>query len=277
MSDEQRRRPQDGPGDHQPLDETSQFDPFVDDKDVVPPPGADATQRIAAADDTRPVPRTGDAPTAPFDRTAPMDQTRAMPAVTDDAGAAWSGRAEVRTPPPVPPDGTMAGGWAPVAAEPPGGRRWWLPILVGVAALLLVGLVGAGVYALTSGNGDDPAPAASAQAAPTSAAPTTESPSPEPTSASPSPEEETVVVPEVVGLTSAKARRALDDAGLTYRLRFRESDEEPGTVLDSRPSVGEQVEAGSRVELIIAREAPTTAPTSATPSPSETGPQQPED
>jgi hypothetical protein len=276
MSDEQRRRPQDGPGDHRPLDETSQFDPFVDDPDVVPPPGADATRPMAAADDTRPVPRTGDVPTAPFDRTAPMDQTRAMPAVTDDAGAAWSGRAEVRTPPPVPPDATAVGGWAPVAAEPPS-RRWWLPILVGVAALLLVGLVGAGVYALTSGGDDDPAPVASAPAAaPTSVAPTTESPSPEPTTPSPTPEEQ-VSVPEVVGLTSAEARRALDDAGLTYRLRFRESDEEPGTVLDSRPSVGEQVEPGSRVELIIARAEPTTAPTTATPSPSETGPQEPED
>ncbi len=276
MSDEQRRRPQDGQADHQPLDETSQFNPFVDDQDVVPPPGADATRRMAAADDSPSFPRTGDAPTAPFDRTAPLDQTRAMPAVTDDAGAAWSGRAEVRTPPPVPPDGTVVGGWAPVAAEPPS-RRWWLPILVGVAALLLVGLVGAGVYALTSGNDDDPAPAASAPAAPTSAAPTTESPSPEPTTPSPSPAEETVAVPEVVGRTSADARRALDEAGLTYRLRFRESDEEPGTVLDSRPSVGEQVEPGSRVELIIAREEPTTAPTNATPSPSETGGQEPED
>ncbi|GAA0808404.1 PASTA domain-containing protein [Spirilliplanes yamanashiensis] len=287
MSDEQRGRPGGGSGDEQrPLDETGQFDPFADDEDEPPrPPAADDTAFLSGdparglppADPTQRIPPAGDAtqqlPGAGATRPVPgADATRQMPAVEDDGGAAWAGRAEVRPPRPVPMETTTVGGWAPVADEPR--RAWWMPILIGVAALLLVGLIGYGVFLITDNAGDDdPLPQASS-AAPAvtkpSATRTSRTPSPTPTTASPSPEPEEVPVPQVVGLTAADARRALDEAGLTYRLRFRESDAEPGTVIETVPGEGTELEPGTTVELIVADEPRTTEPT---PSPTTTGPE----
>lgn len=275
MSDEQRRRPEGGSGDDQPpLDDTGRFDPFVDDEAEPPrPPAAGETAIMpgglpagGSGDETRQIPPSGERPR--------LDQTRMIPPVTGDGGEIWSGRAEVRAPRPVPMDSTAVGGWAPVAAEPRG--KWWMPILIGVAALLLVGLVGYGVFVLTSGSGTEATPAASS-AAPAvttpSAAPTSEEPSPEPTTARPSPTEAgPVPVPRVIGMNSAAARRALDEAGLTYRLRFRSTSDEPaGTVIDTDPAVGTELAPGTTVELVIADEVRTTAPASPSPTPTEIG------
>ena len=289
MSDEQRGRPGGGPGDEQrPLDETGQFDPFADEDEPPRPPAADDTAFLAGdpargvppADPTQRIPPAGDAtqqlPGAGATRPIPgADATRQMPAVEDESPA-WAGRAEVRPPRPVPMDSTSVGGWAPVEDEPR--RVWWMPILIGVAVLLLVGLLGYGVFLIMdNADDDDPQPQVSS-AAPAvttpSATRTTRTPSPTPTTVTPSPEEpveEAVVVPLLVGLTSADARQALDEVGLTYRLRFRESDAEPGTVIETVPGEGTELAPGTRVELIVADEQRETGPATPTPTTAQPG------
>ncbi|MEU6072487.1 PASTA domain-containing protein [Micromonospora sp. NPDC047074] len=202
----------------------------------LPPPGAE--------DATRPM---------PVDRTTPMDRTAAMP--PEGAGpAAWSGRAEV--PPPRPADPREAEWYA----EEQGTRRWWLPILWGVVALLLLGLLGGGLWlALQSANdeptGPEPSPSATrpspTTAAPTSAAPTSASPSAPPTtSAAPQ-----LAMPPVVNLPLETAQAILDDVGLSHRVEYQTSDRPAGTVLRTDPEAGELVPDGEEVTLVVARAA----------------------
>lgn len=237
-----------------------------------PPGGPDMTAPLRGGPDiTAPLPGGPAGPTAPLAR---PDATAALPAATE----VWSGRAEVK--PPTPPALRTAGpvGWEAAGWDVPderSGRSWWMPILLGLLALLLVGLIGFGVWMFTrpSSSGGVPvvpsrtvAPTtAVASTAPTSPAPTRVSPSAttrSPTVAAPA----DVVVPELVGLASADARSTLDDLGLTYRLISRTSDQPAGTVIDTDPPAGQEVPAGARVTLVIA-----SAPrTPATPTPAVT-------
>ncbi|SCL59955.1 PASTA domain-containing protein [Micromonospora citrea] len=233
----------------------------------LPPPGGseptDRTRRLpgpeggapAAGDATRPM---------PADRTAPMDRTAAVPPGRSGPPA-WSGRAEV--PPPRPADPREAGTeWY---AEEAGGRRWWLPILWGVVALLLLGLFGVGLWlALESADDDPPGPdpspsvtrASPTTPAPTSAAPTTPSPSATPTTTAAG-----VPMPPVVNLPLATARAILDDLGLEHRVEYRESDRPEGTVIRTEPEAGEPVPEGEEVTLVVSRGAP--SPTGGEPTP----------
>jgi hypothetical protein len=268
----------------------------------------DETREFSARDDedgSRPNdgPRTGDAETdrteemprgEPDDgvtqespRTPPRDTTAELPpaedprartgryadAWADDGGSGWSGRAGVR-----PPSGYDDADWAAVNPDEPHGR-WWMPIVVGIVGLALLGLLGWGIYLIVQSTGDgetSPGVTASvappADTAPTSAAPTTRATrqaTTEPTrSVPPSPRD--ITVPALRGLSSAEARAALDRKLLSYRLRFVASDSPAGTVIDSDPAEGQQVPADTVITLIVAA-APTT-PATPTQTPTTTGP-----
>ncbi|BCJ65431.1 PASTA domain-containing protein [Polymorphospora rubra] len=239
--------------------------------------GPDATAVHGAGPDAD---RTVALPGGP-DRTAPLPggADRTAPLDGDRAGDVWSGRAG------VPPPGAVPRGPAP--GQPfeqteqtgwydadPGPRRWWMPIVVGVVALLLLAVLGFGIWLILRSADDGrtpvtPSPSATTGSptpspSPTSAAPTSASPSPSPS------EPEMVAVPPVVGLPEDAARQLLDQFGLTYGLEFRDSDEPPGTVIEVQPGVGTEVPPDEQVTLVIAQAAAPTAPPTGSPTPSVT-------
>ncbi len=301
MSDEQPPRRDSGgaPG----PDETRRFGPFDDDLDSTraagnhpiggprssEDPPLDRTQQMPA------VPATGDDATSvtPRDGTAamppafpaggdatvvtPRDGTAVMPPARDPAGqdAAWAGRAEVR--PPRPDQYTTAPEWETVPPTEPRGR-WWMPILLGILALLLLGALGWGIYLIVQNSDDDPAapaptpsapaPTTVATTEPTTTPPTTTPPTTTPTTTAPA----EITVPALTGLSQQEAQQALDRRGLSYRLIFRPSDAQPGTVIDSDPAEGQEVPPDTQVTLVIAAERttpPTTPATDATDQPDE--------
>ncbi|MFC8847036.1 MULTISPECIES: PASTA domain-containing protein [unclassified Micromonospora] len=205
------------------------------------------------------------------------DETRPLPKPGDQAqpgpvgGQVWSGRAGV--PPPRPADyQDPASEW--YGDEQPG-RRWWMPILLGVVALLLLGLLGVGFWlALSAGDGTGPeeTPSAGPTSVPaTTGAPTTGAttggPSATPSTTSPSTTPAGVPMPPLVGLPRATAERILDRIGVDHRVETRESDRPAGTVLETDPEAGALVPAGAQVTLVVAA-AP--APTTSTAVPTTT-------
>jgi hypothetical protein len=213
-------------------------------------PDGDATQVIANGDQTAVIP--------PRDRRpAPgVDQTAVLPPMP-----AWAGRAEVRPPgaggvrQAVPPDEWQDYG--------DGGRRWWLPIVLGILGLLMLGVLGAGVWLIMRTQNDKPAPAASATA---SVRPSQTSASPSPTTASPSPTASgpvQVLVPPLVGLTAGQAETLLQQNHLNFQLLYRyDPNTLVGNVIEANPVVGTLVDQGSTVTLVIS------SPASSSPSPS---------
>jgi hypothetical protein len=246
-------RPPDGPGPGSgEAGQTRRFDPFA---------GGEETS-----------PAEGDATSTDPDRTAQLpaagDETRKLPAADEtapapDQPAAWSGRAGV-----PPPGAPVVRGPAPTEWTPTeDGGKWWMPIVVGIVALLLLGGLIAGIWLIYDANKVEPGPtptgsptAAPTSAPATSAAPTT-SPAAPPTTAAAD-----VPVPRLAGLTDEEARDELDELGLTYRLVYRPAEEPPNTVIETQPGEGEVVPMGTEITLVIASpltptDAPTTAPT----------------
>jgi PASTA domain-containing protein len=285
MSDEQeQRRAREG---REPRpDETREFDPFSDDPgptaanqpDDGPLPGdawvGDRTEQMPG------VPA-GDDATVVTPRSPQPNETSVLPPARDWAAqdAAWAGRAEVRPPRPGQSDYGTGSDWdAAPPVEPRG--RWWMPILVGVIALILLGLLGWGIYLITQDTDDEetPAPAASVSApaattkatTPPTTEPTTTPPTTEPT-VSTNPAE--ITVPALVGLSRADAQEALQRRGLRFRVISQPSDATPGNVIDSDPKEGQQVPADTQVTLVIAAQR-TTTPTTV---PTATGPGEPVD
>ncbi len=212
--------------------------------------GSDATRAMppdAGGDATRPLP--GGPSRRPLDATAPQEPV-----------GAWSGRAGV--PPPRPAGYPEPGGeWY---GDEQAGRRWWMPILLGILALLLLGLIGAGVWlALRAADRDsDPGTVPSAvpsTSAQTSAAPTSAAPSSSPPSTPPTTEAVEVPMPPLVGLPEAAARAALDRLDVDYRVQRRASDRPAGTVISTDPEAGYPVGEDDRVTIVVAVPAPPTA------------------
>ena len=239
------RRPDPG----EELDRTREFDPIAEEEDG--PAHPDRT-----SDETAPQPG--------------IDETAALPG----GRVVWTGRAAVPRPnPSAPSDATEWG-----EAEERTGRHWWMPILLAVVALSLLGVLTYGVWlGLRSGQQMPgplpPAPSTPASAPPT---PTFRSPSVEPTATQPTPSgtsaAATVEMPALIGQPEAIARAALDRLGLAYRVELRSSGRTPGTVIETQPDAGTPVPPGTRVILVIAR-APATpsaaaSPTAYTPTPS---------
>jgi hypothetical protein len=256
-SDDDRTRPLPRAGDGQPPGRPT-------------PEPSDATARHEPLDATvRHEPLDATARHEPLDATArhePLDRTRQLPPAgagePTEPGAppVWSGRAGV--PPPRPADYREPVEWY---GEEQRGRRWWMPILLGILALLLLAALGTGIWLVLRAadeRDEEPAPPAPTSApvttAATTAAPTTEAPSTPATTAAAQ-----IPVPPLVGLPRASAERILDRLDLSYRVRTRESSEQPpGTVIETDPEAGELVDAGDRVTLVVAAApSPTASPT----------------
>ena len=214
-----------------------------------PLPGAPAGQGGAAGPGG---PAGQGGPRRPLDATAPQEPV-----------GAWSGRAGV--PPPRPAGYPEPG--AEWYGDEQAGRRWWMPILLGILALLLLGLIGVGVWlALRAADrNSDPGPAVPSISAQTSAAPTTAAPSSAAPSSSPpsTPPATTapveVPMPPLVGLPEAAARAALDRLDLDYRVQRRASDRPAGTVISTDPEAGYPVSEDDRVTIVVAVPAPPTS------------------
>jgi hypothetical protein len=256
-------------------DETRQFSPFDDDDDR--PRGPENQPNDG--------PRSGDS--SLDDRTAQMpppdaeepvmtprpDSTAVMPAADrvtqQEWNGAWSGRAEVRPPLPGREEYTRTE-WSTVPPPEPRGR-WWMPIVVGILALILLAAIGWGVYLIAQNTDDTDAPPATtpsaaepASTAPTTTEPATTEPTTRPTTTEPT-EPAEVTVPALTGLSQQEAQRALDRRGLAYRLIFRPSDAAAGTVIDSDPAEGQEVPADTQVTLVIATQRTTPATTTTAP------------
>lgn len=296
-----------GPGDHRPDERAGTPPPPAGSEDAPPPddseggpppagsegslpPGGPAASppagapRPAGGDATAPLhpripddatrrmpPVPGDAtaplPPVPPGRPSPPDATSVMPGVDTGVGA-WSARAEV---PRYVPETTPEPMWRDPAPEP---RRWWLPVLLGVVALLLLGALGYGAWLLVGGE-DTPQPAtptaepparptARPTVRPTTARPTTTAPRPSPTTVAP----QRVQVPDVVGDHWREARERLGELGLSYQLEPVVTDEAaPEEVVRTRPGVGSTVAEGTVVTLVVAEAPAPTAPTDPQPSP----------
>jgi len=271
MSDEQEQRRDPAGGGSVP-DETRPHPPFDDGADATRvsrnhPDGGPRSGDAWVFDRTEQVPGTDD-PAAVPPRAPRADATSVMPAV-DEAGwapavAPWAGRAEVR--PPRPGEYTSTDWATEPPAEPSG--KWWMPILVGIVALVLLALLGWGVWLILQAQNNDgetpvattPSAAAPATAPPT-APPTTAPPATQPAPTGPAVSE--VTIPALRGLSQGEAQQALGRRGLSSRLRFISStDERPGIVIDSDPAEGQKVPPDTVVTLVIAAQ-PTTPPTTA--------------
>jgi hypothetical protein len=244
------------PGQRDPGDDTVAGTPL--DETVAGGPPDETRAHRPAIDETRALPR-DDVPGG-ADR-----QTVEGPAATGGPAPVWSGRAE------VPPAGVRAPGPATEQwARPPGedGGRWWMPIVLGLVGLALLGVLGYGLWLIGAADDDGsepgPTPPRPATVAPrTTAAPTT---------APPTPEQE-VEVPRLVGESLEDAQARLDERGLTYRVEFEQTDSfQPGTVIRTRPRGGSDVEPGSQVTIVVAAEPEETEPPTPPPSDEESPP-----
>jgi hypothetical protein len=239
-------------------------DGYADDATVMadrPPIDHDETTRLTPEDLQRHRAQEEFAPGA--------DHTRVMPPA--DAAPAWAGRAGVPvTPPPVPPL-RDAGVTGYQELPPQGGRTWWTPLLLGLLALGLIGIVGLSAWLFSRDN--EPDPASSPTIAPTTGAPSpTASPSALPSvSASPSasPAQLVQVPAGLVGLSQNQASSQLQAVGLFFSLEFQPSQEEDGTVIEVKPAEGELVPAGTTVTLVIAFQQGNPSPSTPAPSPSD--------
>ncbi|PZF98636.1 PASTA domain-containing protein [Micromonospora deserti] len=255
-----------------------------DERSLPLPPSGAAAPGSEPAEETRRLPgpddRTAGGPPAPggephrptpADATAPLDRTAPLPPERPGR-AAWSGRAEV--PPPRWADYREPAGteWY---AEEQSDRRWWLPIFWGVLLLLLLGLLGIGLWLLLESadevTGPEPSPSPSlispspTTPTPTSAAPTTASPSAPATTAAAQ-----VPMPPLVNLPLTTAEAILDRLGLGYRVEYRTSDRPPGTVIRTEPETGDPVGEGEEVTLVVSRAEPSPSGSAVTPSPEPT-------
>ncbi|MGC4852227.1 PASTA domain-containing protein [Micromonospora sp. DT4] len=240
MSDDRQEPPAGTPDD----DRTRPLPPASGGRPQQPEP-------TASPDETMPIDRAASGGgVSPGDRTARMPVERSMP-------PSWSGRAEVRAPRPAEPSTD----WY---VEEQGGRRWWLPILWGVLALLLAALLGAALWVVLSAREDDPdgpatpsAPTASATAPPSSSAPTSAAPSSAtPSSPAATTEEAQIPVPPLIGLPQSTAERLLERLGLSYRVVYRPSELPPGTVVRTDPAAGTLVRTDEEVQVVISQARP---------------------
>lgn len=266
-------------------DETRPFSPYGDDDDatrVQRPGDPNHPDGDPHSSDAWVFDRTEKQPPHPADPPAGRPGTTSiMPPARDDwgagsgRGAPWAGRAEVRPP--------RAGDYSDqdwTTSGPPSEPRgkWWMPILVGIVGLILVGLLSWGIWLIIQSSGNEqPTPSAPTAATTTQAPavpatqPTAAPPTTQPTTAEPT---QSTTIPALRGQPQQDAIAALGRSGLSARLRFRtSSDAAPGTVIDSDPQEGQAVPPRSVVTLIIAV-APTTPPV--TPS-GDQGQQQPPD
>ncbi|HCT75380.1 MAG TPA: hypothetical protein DGG94_09240 [Micromonosporaceae bacterium] len=218
------------------LDETMPHQPVVDEDET------------AAGDET-----------VIHDATQIQDATTVMPPAAATTPA-WAGRAGVPQPPDALRDSTPYS-----QAEPPPSRTWWTPVLLGLLALGLVGVVVLVAWFM----GRDVKPEPGQTTTTPAVAPTTPAAVPTTAAASPTaaPTAQLVQIPNnIVGMTQSEAMEALEKLGLNYRFEFAKSEQPEDTVIAARPGPGELAPAQSTVTLVISL-GPAASP-SPSPSPS---------
>jgi hypothetical protein len=204
----------------------------------------------ASAETTRFVP--GSPPPGGTEGTAVLP-----PADQPDQPGRWSARAGVpaRGPRVAAPEQQ----WVP---EQQGSRVWWTPIVIGLAVLVLLGLVGLGLWLAVRGSTPAPGPSPTPGVSTTSATPSSAPPT------NTSPPAVLVPVPPLANVPADQAADILRTQGLVAKLVNRVSDSLPaGTVIDTDPPAGTQVPVGSAVTLFVA----TPPATSASPTPTPDG------
>jgi PASTA domain-containing protein len=246
-------------------DETRPSGPS-DDETRVSRPSGDETRVVRPSDDETRVVRPSDDETVADPPPPQVDHTAVMPPASDEwapsrANPAWSGRAEVRAPRPDTYQET--GEWPPAMGREPR-AHWWMPIVVGIIALILLAALALGIYLIVQASGSDetPGPAIPPTVAPTQAAttstpstppstePTTEEPSPSPSTTDPT---VAVTIPALKGLSLPDAETALSNMGMSWHVILRDSDALPGTVIDSDPAEGQEVPPDTRITLVVAQ------------------------
>lgn len=248
-------------------DRTAPYEPVRDDRTAPYEPvrdgGADETQRYAPTGDETQRYAGAAAETERYTPASEETQRFGGTAEQPTVQQPWSGRAGV-PPPGVPPRGPAPTEWA----EPPDPDRrpWWMPILLGLLALVLLGVLAFGLWLLLRDDGNTPEPTPSPTVAPTTVAPTSAPPtSAPPTSAPPTTAPAEVVVPPVIGRSLADARDLLEEAGLQPQIEFVESDQPDDTVVDADPAPGDRIPTNSSVVLYVSQGPP---PTTQAPPPS---------
>ena len=151
-------------------------------------PGKRLDDTLASADDdaTKVAPAaSGDDATKVAPAVSGDDATKVAPAVSGDDWSVWAGRAEVR--PPRPGQSIYDTDWSSGPLPPtPGQRdRWWIPIVVGIVVLLLLGVLAWAIYVIVHNSGDQPSPVTTT--APPATVATTNAPSTAPSTAPSSP------------------------------------------------------------------------------------------
>ncbi len=265
-----------GPGPERP-DPDAPVDPWAG-ADGSPDAGPDATAHDGAPGSTQPG---ASGPEPALDETAadvppvgpggpgvvpPVGPggTGVLPAVPPEPPK-WSARASVR--PRDVEDGLVDGDeWSDSA--PPRGA--FFPVLMTVSVMILLALIGLGVWLLVRGTGSPPPPLASATTT-TSAHPTT---TPPPTTTKPPTTAPVMVsIPDLAGKDYAAAAAALQTVHLVATKATEHSDLVPaGQFVRAEPAVGSPVPVGSTVIVVIslgsATPTPTAEPTTPTESPS---------
>jgi hypothetical protein len=134
--------------------------------------------------------------------------------------------------PPAPPPGRPS----PREAMPPRRRTAWAPLgtvlVLGAAALVVVLVVVPLLELGREGGGGRTSP---------TAAPTTE------------PDSNVVVVPSLVGTSTANALKAARESGLDWTLYCNEDGDRPAGIIDQEPPAGTEVPPGSTFSLYSAR------------------------
>ncbi|NUT31472.1 MAG: PASTA domain-containing protein [Hamadaea sp.] len=226
--------------------DATQLTPVDRDATQVTPMDPDATRVTPMDPDATRVTPIGDAPTTalPVD----PDATRIV------GGDHWTGRAQV-----PPPDGVRDAvppqEWA--EEEQAQERRWWLPIVLGIAGVLLVLAIVLATVLLMNRD-DEPEPIV--PVSPTRPSPTAQpSPAASP-SAQPSPSAETsgpavqIEVPDVTGDTEASAVNRLIQRGFQTQVLYQDDPTtEPGRVIATNPIAGTLATPGSTVQVIVAQ------------------------
>jgi hypothetical protein len=238
-------------------------------------PAPDATEPMPAA--TEPMPRATEptpAATEPTPQAEPGESatpaaTKEMPAVegedeAEQAPARWAGSAAVPEPGVRPLGGSTDEYDLGAVSGDDEGRSWWTPVLLGLAGVVLFGILMAGLWLIfiAGDNGSPGQTATSAPPLPSSAPPSSQPRSSAPPSSQPPTTAAAAAVPPVLGLSEAEARQRLTDAGLRVEVSRRtDPSAPPGTVIDVDPGQGAAVAPNSVVHIVVARALLPSAPT----------------
>ncbi len=241
-----------------PPDDARASQTHAETRDRIPSdPWAETTQ---TRQDARPVPPDGSGP----GRVAGGD-TSILPPVASTLGEAgsstaepgtprWTARAQVPTP-------EVEEEVHPEWAEPP--RSPLVPILVAVCILLLVALVGLGIWLIFADRAaTTPTPTPTVQTATPPVTSSTRATATTTTSVPPSP----VPVPNLRGQDYNAAAAALTQLGFVpVRQDVVDADVQKGKVVGTDPAAGQQVRPGTRINVFVS----SGPPRDTTPSPSD--------